>query len=449
MRPEGNEVAERIVVGAMLSAEHMVWTLRDRLKPDMFTDAFCRSVYQTILSILDDGKSLGVSLVLSRLPEPEDRLRAETLIYNAKDDAGQAPDFADAIISAWRHRKAREIAQGFLKSLNDQDADVDIAINAMSDQVQDLVGRVGSETRSFGAIVGKVRAAQREAYVTKSSSGYQTGLCALDDILGAIMPGRLTVIGGSPGAGKSILGYQILQKVAAERGRTMYFQRDMGQSDVVNRAISMRTGFRVAQIEQGDFNLAEWDIVEEASKAVSGFDIELDTVSTTVEQIISAAKAKHRNGGVSMILVDHLRKYGTSRKAKDKWEVYERVSGGLKELSVALNVPVVVLSQITRLSQRKDVPIPEMGDLDGGGALEQDADTALILFNKAKWILKEKLNGRRPVPGEDHEGSRAKWADEYFRCVGKVEAHLVKHRLAAPDTRVMLTLNGRASRFED
>ena len=441
--------SERIVLGAALASEAFAWTMRTRgMRPDMFVDPFHRDVLGAIYGLMDGGRVVSPNLVASRLPIQSGvpvQVRLALMISTNSEEDGAAFDEADGVRDRFRDRRAEEIGIEYLKALKDRDGPIDTALMGVIDAATDLVAGGEAKDRRLSKIVTRVRTKARRAFTKSDSVGISTGLASLDQIIGDLMPGRLTVIGGGPGAGKSALGHQILHKCASERGGALYFQRDMGEADVVNRGLSMMSGFSVRQIEHGEFDQFEYEQLGRAEVDLSAIDMELDTEATTIEDISAIATAKKKSGGLSCILVDHLRKYGTRRKVKDKWEAYQAVTGGLKDLCVKLDVPAILLSQITRTSLRRDNPIPEMQDLDGGGSLEQDADTVLMLFNRNRWILREKLNGERPTG----ETEKSKWVDAYWSTLGRVDVYLPKHRLAQPDTRCELKFIGKESRFAD
>lgn len=450
MQHEQFSRSEQIVVGSMVMSEAFAGLVKGRgFRPDMLTDPFCRSVCVAVYALLDEGKRVTLNLVAGRIGSSETGLPTEVriaaMVSAAREADGSAIDEVDPIQDAYARRRLSDIGREMLKAADDRETLIDAPILSTIDSLNDLVSGAEAKDRRMSRVVSRVRGKARDAFARRDQIGLDTGLTALDEMLGGIMPGRLTVIGGGPGAGKSALGYQILHRTALAHGGGLYFQRDMGEGDVVNRALSMLTGFSVRKIEGGELDQFEFEQLAEAERTLDGIDVDLDTEATTIEDIVAIATAKKRAGRLSMILVDHLRKYGTRKKVKDKWEAYTVVTGGLKELAVKLDVPVVLLSQITRIAQRKDNPIPEMQDLDGGGSLEQDADAVMILFNRARWILREKLNGERPTG----ETERSKWVEAYWSSVGKIEAHLAKHRLAAPDQWCALRFNGKASSFED
>ena len=449
-RHEHVSKSEAIVVGEMILSEAFAGLVKGRgFRPEMLVDPFHRAAAAAVYGLLDEGKRITLNLVAGRMGPSASgiptEIRLAAMVSTAKEAEGSAIDEVDPIQDVYQRGRIAEIGRTLVRASEDRDTLIDAPVLGVIDNLTDLVAGAEAKDRRMSTAVHRVRTRAKASYATMSTVGLGTGLTALDGMLGGIMPGRMTVIGGGPGAGKSAIGYQILHKAAAERGGALYFQRDMGEADVVNRGLSMLTQLPVRKIEAGDLDGFEFSQLSEAEQTLIGMDIELDTEATTIEDITAIATAKKRAGGLSVILVDHLRKYGTRRKVKDKWEAYQVVTGGLKDLAVKLNVPVILLSQITRIAQRKDNPIPEMQDLDGGGSLEQDADTVVILFNRNRWILHEHLKGERPTG----ETERTKWVEAYWNTMGKVEAHLAKHRLAMPDQKCELKFNGKASSFVD
>jgi replicative DNA helicase len=90
--------------------------------------------------------------------------------------------------------------------------------------------------------------------------------------------------------------------------------------------------------------------------------------------------------GVDLIIVDYLQLMSPDRSSKDNNRVNEvaEISRGLKALSRELDVPVIALSQLSRMSEYRDSGEPRLSDLRDSGAIEQDADIVLMLWRKAE-----------------------------------------------------------------
>ena len=146
-----------------------------------------------------------------------------------------------------------------------------------------------------------------------------------------------------------------------------------------------------------------------------------DRPKLAIEQIRDRCVQIKRRHGLGLAVLDHLRLVRTFTKTKDKFERMEYVTGELKALAKDLGIAFLVLSQVTRSSQRRDDPFPKITDLDGGGAAEQDADWALGLFRRDRW-----LRNQRPLDMDSKEGRE--WADGMQRWKDRIEIKTLKRR---------------------
>jgi len=104
-----------------------------------------------------------------------------------------------------------------------------------------------------------------------------------------------------------------------------------------------------------------------------------DSGQVTINQL--RAKARRiwaRNDKMGLIVIDYLQLLaGTDPKIQREQQISE-ISRGLKTLAKELNVPVIVLSQLNRDSE-KEKRQPKLSDLRESGSIEQDADVVLLL----------------------------------------------------------------------
>lgn len=85
-----------------------------------------------------------------------------------------------------------------------------------------------------------------------------------------------------------------------------------------------------------------------------------------------------------MIIIDYLQLIEGAREeriAKSRQQEISDVSRALKAMAKELNVPVVALSQLSRLPERDPKhPKPQLADLRESGAIEQEADLVMLLY---------------------------------------------------------------------
>jgi len=88
---------------------------------------------------------------------------------------------------------------------------------------------------------------------------------------------------------------------------------------------------------------------------------------------------KKAQGRLDCIIVDYLHLMLDSDEDDAVREI-AKLTRGFKKLAGDLNVPVYLLSQLSRALESRSDKRPIMSDLRGSGAIEQDADTILFLY---------------------------------------------------------------------
>ena len=94
-----------------------------------------------------------------------------------------------------------------------------------------------------------------------------------------------------------------------------------------------------------------------------------------------------------MIIIDYLQLIrGTDARVQREQQIAE-ISRGVKGMAKELDIPVVVLSQLNRDSERENRS-PRLSDLRESGSIEQDADVVMMLHRpkkKMRMILKMEI----------------------------------------------------------
>ena len=115
-----------------------------------------------------------------------------------------------------------------------------------------------------------------------------------------------------------------------------------------------------------------------------------DAPAISLYELVSEARKMKRRENVDVIFVDYLSLVSNERKDMPRHEQVAQISKTLKALARELDIPVIVLSQLTREAQGER---PKLSQLRDSGAVEQDADIVILLHNQG-WIderVKDKI----------------------------------------------------------
>lgn len=209
-----------------------------------------------------------------------------------------------------------------------------------------------------------------------------TGLRELDFKLGGgVNDGDLVIIAGRPSMGKSALAMAIGEYVAEKVGTALVFSLEMPGTQLTQRAMARQGDMPLQVLRNGSrMTDADWPRLTHATQVVSELPLMIDeTPSLTLAQIASRSRAVKRKHGLRMVVVDYLQLMTGGPDENQNLRIGS-YSAGLKALAKQLNVPVIALSQLNRALENRPSKRPIMADLRDSGALEQDADTIILLY---------------------------------------------------------------------
>jgi replicative DNA helicase len=213
--------------------------------------------------------------------------------------------------------------------------------------------------------------------------GVLTGFRSLDAMTFGWRPGQLIVLGGRPGQGKTALAMAFA--VAAGRvGPVLVASLEMSADELNGRELSYRSGRPHVEIQAGRIG-GERDaraISDAVAEMAAGRVFVFDRAAATLSQIRGAAhRLKATAGPLALVVVDYLQLMGSEPGVRSENRTLEvaKFSGGLKALARDLEVPVIVLSQLSRGNEQRSDKRPMPSDLRDSGAIEQDADVILFV----------------------------------------------------------------------
>jgi len=224
-----------------------------------------------------------------------------------------------------------------------------------------------------------------ESGVNSAHAPIPTGLRELDYQLdGGIQPG-MTVIGARTSHGKSAVALALAEYASSlSRGSVAFFSFEMSKEAIFYRLLSWRTGIKVADLRTGRISRNHIQVVREVNDIICNLEFygQANEGRMTAEQVGRAVEDLIARQKVALVVVDYIQILATPRNVQIGTDAVRYASGSLQQLAYRTGVPVVVLSQCNRDSEKSDRP--RMHQLADSTALENDADCVMILHRPGK-----------------------------------------------------------------
>ncbi|MCC5788104.1 MAG: replicative DNA helicase [Opitutales bacterium] len=244
--------------------------------------------------------------------------------------------------------------------------------------------------------------------------GIPSGFKDLDKLTNGFHPSEMIVLAARPSMGKTSLAMNMAESAILPRPRredrppipTLIFSLEMSSEQLAMRMlcglarvsmIRLRDGISSAEEKQQLLSAAD-----ELSKAPLWID---DTGHMNILELRAKARRHKMQNDIGMVIIDYLQLINGLNSAAGREQQISEISRGIKAMAKEINVPVIVLSQLNRESE-KERRQPRLSDLRESGSIEQDADVVLLLArpkdagdehavaaNEADLIIAKQRNG--------------------------------------------------------
>jgi replicative DNA helicase len=163
------------------------------------------------------------------------------------------------------------------------------------------------------------------------------------------------------------------------------FSLEMSQEQVTERLLALETGINLQRLNTGNIEDEEWDRVIRGINVLSGAAIRVDGTSVlSPTQMRSRARRWVQDEGIDLIIVDYMQLMqpgdDTRRKQENRVQVIDEISRNLKLLARELNIPLLVLAQLSRAVESRMSKVPQLSDLRESGGIENNADIVMFIY---------------------------------------------------------------------
>lgn len=227
----------------------------------------------------------------------------------------------------------------------------------------------------------------------KALCGLDTGYSKLNEFTLGISTG-MVVLMGRPSMGKTAFALQLTRNFLKEVP-VLFFSLEMSKESLIRRILSAETGIPLKSLRLGGLNGDQWDKLTLAATTIDNGDLFIsDTPSMTPEYIIETSKQFSNHFKEFVVVVDYLQYIKVSSRFSSREQEVAHISHSMKSLSKILDIPVLLLAQMSRESEKRVDKRPILSDLRESGSIEQDADVVMSIHRPARFREHEDYQGQ-------------------------------------------------------
>jgi replicative DNA helicase len=396
-----NLEAERSVLGAILIDNESFHIAAAIIEPRTFFRDAHRRVFERMIALAERSQPIDLVTLkeeLERAGELEE-VGGPAYIASLVDGVPRATNveyYSKIVKEKATLRSLIFSANKILSNAYEADQDADLIL----DEAESAIFSVAEDRVKSGFIVMRdlvkesfpkiEKLFEHKSFVT----GISTGFAEIDKMTRGFQRGDLVIVAARPSMGKTSLVLNIAQHVAASGGVAGFFSLEMSKEQLFMRMLASEAKIDNFRLMSGQIGQKEYGQITHALETLSDARLFIDdSAGISVLEMRAKARRLQAEHGLDLLAVDYIQLMTGRGRFENRTLELASISRSLKGLAKELNVPIVVLSQLSRAPEARSDKRPQLSDLRESGALEQDADVVVL-------ILREEMYKHDSEPSE-------------------------------------------------
>jgi len=457
--PQSNTEAEQLLLGSIIVNNEVLNQVADFLRAEHFYEPIHEKIYASITSLLDKGMSASLMSLNSVLAKDSAYIEQGGREYLAKLIANSVTiinslEHAKIIYDLSLKRSLIRIGEDVVN--NTYDSTLERSATELMEEAEGHLFALATDgfvergferiTKSIGESLATINRVMKS---TASTTGVTTGYTDLDHKLFGFHNSDLLILAGRPSMGKTALALNLAINACKSlynkhKGETNppsvgFFSLEMSSEQLSTRLLSMNSSVDASAIRSGKITESDYNALRQNAEILSELPLFIDdSGALTISAIRTRARRLKRKNNLSILFIDYLQLITGSGKRDNRVLEISEITMGLKSLAKELNIPIVVLSQLSRAVESRDDKRPMLSDLRESGAIEQDADVVMFIYRDEYY-----LSRKEPETGTEKHNE---WLSKLNKVHNQAEVIIAKHR-NGPIGNVMLHYDSNHSRF--
>lgn len=384
--------AEKSVLGAILIDSSAIHLVAEFLRSEHFYIPEHQIIYSGMITLFEKQQPIDVVTIQDEIKRSGNTKKSGGSTYiseliNTVPTSAYVENYAQIVKDQFMKRKLIELssrmvekafgASGDTKELLDH-AESEIFALAQQGSHRDFVELKDILADSFERL---------EDFIKRGAPmrGVPTGFTDLDKKLAGMQNSNLLILAARPGVGKTTFALNMALHIATkEKMPVGFFSLEMSKEELVDRLLVGQADIDAWRLKTGKLSNDDYKRLTEAMGELSTAPIFIDdTPGATITEMRTKARKLKAEHNLKFVVVDYLQLADAGRRFDSRVQEVSFVSQGLKNLARELQIPVLALSQLSRaVEQRGGAKRPQLSDLRESGAIEQDADVVMFIYQE-------------------------------------------------------------------
>jgi replicative DNA helicase len=341
----------------------------------MFYSDKYKIIYEAVCEVRKKNLEVNLDTVTDYLTnhqtDTNDYDNVLTELINQRTRTGELESYLILLLDKYLRRSLILSANDILSLAHNNS----LSLESVFDQAEKLLFNVTQKKPSLGLLPASEVLLETFLDLDKRSqegqlAGIPSGFFDLDLLTQGFQKSDLIIIAGRPSMGKTAFALNVARNVAdSSNFPVVIFSLEMSRSQIIYRFLSSEASVNNSKLRSGNITSDDWNSVNRAIASLSDLNIYLDDKSdiTIADIRVKLSNLRSRFGSIGIVIIDYLQLISDTQFKDSRVQELSNITRSLKLLAKDFNVPIIVLSQLSRNVESRTNKKPLLSDLRESG----------------------------------------------------------------------------------
>lgn len=385
-----NFLAEQVILSCLLTNSEVIESTTSLLSVEAFYFKTHQEIYRAIIFMNKNNFPVDIVTLITFLQtngllEKAGGSKVLLDLVNQRPNLTHLKQYINLVNDKFIRRSIIKIGYEIINSSHITSIPLTQILNEVEERLVDfknqlLFSHAIDNVELLNSIFANLKAKSIEPVLAGLSSGFYD----LDCITQGFQKSDLIIVAGRPSIGKTALILNIVADVVRQsRLPVLLFSLEMSKEQILYRLLSIETQISQLRLKSGNLGKEDWVKISRVIPILARVPLYIDdNFNLSIQDIRSKIKSiifEQKNLG--LVVIDYLQLMQSSdSKMENRVQELAYTTRALKMLAREFNVPIIVLSQLSRNVENRVDKRPILSDLRESGSIEQDADLILLLY---------------------------------------------------------------------
>ena len=415
-----NLLAEKLVLGSILTMPEAILLVSEKLPIEAFYLDTHQIIYKALLILYAEGKTIDYITLITWIQDNGFlvKIGGANILLDLLNQINRVTNLEEYIALIYEKYLRRSLIKLGEEIIEDGYL-TEIPLETIFTKIEQNFFLL-SENKSKQHLISVEQGLQQivkeieEGLRVPRLPGLKTTFTEFDIITQGFQNSDLIIIAGRPSMGKTAFAFNLAKNVAQNHNTgVVFFSLEMTRQQLLYRLLASEVQITNTRLRASRIKETEWLKINSTVRDLSDLRLFIDdTPDLSVGEIKLKIKTIDLESSkpVNLIVIDYLQLLEGADQNSNRVQELSKITRALKKLARDLNIPIIVLSQLSRNVESRVNKRPILADLRESGCIKFSFNKYVTKTSKKKsifcWtgkfvakqkLLDIKLTGQKPV----------------------------------------------------